>query len=145
MMFPEIEETAISTEVQETTTMGKSFLFDFDTGDFTTIDGKVVQATGLDAIKVWINKILNTEKFKFKIYETDEQNEYGVSLLDFVNNDYPLDFVKIEIEREIKEALLENVEITSVGNFVFTREKRTLACSFTVETIYGVTGGEITI
>lgn len=143
-MFPEtnISETEVTTE---TAKMGKSFLFDFAKGDFKTVDGKLVEARELDALKVWIEKILKTEKFKFKIYETGDQNEYGVSLLDFINNDYPLSFTKIEIEREVKEALAKNPEIISVSGFEFAREKRTLICTFMIDTIYGVTGGELTI
>lgn len=138
-MFPDIEGT-ITIENEEATTMGKSFLFDFVSGDFVTVDGKLIQITGIDAVKVWIEKVLKTEKLKFPIYA-----EYGVNLLDFVNNDYPLEFIKIEIEREIEEALITNVEVMSAGNFVFTRENRILVCNFEVETIYGVTGGKLTI
>ena len=145
-MFPEIDESSIATTGEETVnTLGKSFLFDFDQGDFITVDGKVSVIDGIDKVKVWIEKILRTERFKFKVYATGEQNEYGISLLDFVNSSYPLDFVKIEMEREVKEALARNPEIERVYGFEFTRDKRKLTCSFTVDTIYGSTGGEITI
>jgi len=145
-MFPDIEENLIApSETNEDATLGTSFLFDFAKGDFVTVDGKIIQTSGIDAVKVWIEKILKTEQFKFKIYETGEQNEYGISLLDFINSDYPLDFVKIEIEREVKEALAKNPEITRVYSFEFSREKRALICNFSVDTIYGTVGGEITI
>lgn len=140
-MFPEVEEF-ITTQVNSRTKMGKSFLFDFDAGDFTVVDGKVVECESIKAVKVWIKKILFTEKNRFKVYES---GEYGVSLKDFINGDYPAVFAEIEIEREIKEALLKNVDITAVHTFNFKRNGRTLNCSFTVETIYGTTGGEITI
>lgn len=140
-MFPKIEEN-ITMNNSPLTKMGKSFLFDFDAGDFTVVDGKVQECHSIEAVRVWIKKVLYTEKNRFKIYES---GEYGVSLKDFVNGDYPAVFAEIEIEREIKEALLKNVDITTVHTFNFKRNGRTLNCSFTVETIYGTTGGEITI
>lgn len=140
-MFPEFTED-IELQGDTLTEMGKSFLFDFDAGDFTVTDGKILKCDGLDAVKVWIKKILYTEKSKFKIYES---GEYGVTLKDFISGDYPLAFAQIEIEREVKEALLQNVDITAVHNFQFEQIGRTLHCSFTVETKYGTTGGEITI
>ena len=141
-MFPDatIDETTATA-----TTMGASFLFDFDIGEFVLKDGKVQPATALKATEVWIAKILKTEKFKFKIYENGETNEYGISLLDLVNSPYPESFIETEITREVTEALMQNTDIESVSGFVFTREKRGLTVAFTVSTIYGTTKSEVTI
>lgn len=143
-MFPstEITETTVTEEASD---MGTSFLFDFKKGDFITVDGKVSTANGLDAVEVWIKKVLHTEKGKFKIYETDEADVYGVTLKDFVTSGYTMDFIKMEMEREIKEALSKNTDISSVHSFEFEKKRRKLTCSFTVETVYGTTGGEVTI
>ncbi|MBN7773163.1 DUF2634 domain-containing protein [Clostridium aminobutyricum] len=141
-MFPNTEITEIAV-TEEETNMGTSFLFDFKRGDFVTVDGKVTAVSGLGAVKGWIKKVLNTEKGKFKIYETDESQEYGVKLKDFVTSGYSTDFVQIELEREIKEALARNTDITRVHTFEFEKNKRKLTCSFTVETVYGTTGGEV--
>ena len=40
----------------------KSYLFDFTTGDFVVRDGKLIECDGIESIKVWIEKILRTEK-----------------------------------------------------------------------------------
>lgn len=143
-MFP--NDTIITEESTEETPMGngKSFLFDFEKGDFTVQDGKVLTCSGIDAVKIWIDKVLRTEKFKFKIYETGEEDEYGVTLIDFINSGFPLDFIKVEVEREIKEALAKNSAIESVHTFEFERIKRALSCSFSVNTIYGTTTSEVT-
>lgn len=143
-MFPSTEITEI-TVTQEASDMGTSFLFDFQKGDFVTVDGKVSTASELDAVEIWIKKILLTEKGKFKIYETDEAEAYGVTLKDFVTSGYTMDFIKMEMEREIKEALSKNTDISSVHSFEFEKKRRKLTCSFTVETVYGTTGGEVTI
>lgn len=36
---------------------------------FWTKDGKVVEIDGLDSVKMWITKILKTDKFKFEAYK----------------------------------------------------------------------------
>lgn len=136
-MFPEYEPQLNTNIEQNKTTSRKSFLFDFYTGDFVLKDGKLVEVEGIESLKVWIQKILKTEKFKFKVYETGEVNEYGATLLDLINSEYPQIFIQSEIEREITEALLRNSEILNVENFIFTRETRFLIVNFDVITIYG--------
>ncbi|MDD2217946.1 MAG: DUF2634 domain-containing protein [Eubacteriales bacterium] len=137
-MFPETD-IQVGINPEETATLGKSFSFDFGKGDFATVDGRLIQASGIDALKVWIEKVIKTEKYKFKIYNTGDTEQYGITLIDFVTKGYPQAFVEIELKREIEEALLRNPEIVSVENFGFSRDKRTLDCSFAASTIYGET------
>lgn len=142
-MFPEYEPQLNNIAQEIKTTLGKSFLFDFNKGDFVLKDGKLQVVEDMEALKVWIEKILKTEKFKFKIYKTGETNEYGITLLDLINSGYPKPFIQAEIQREVTEALLTNEEIISVENFNFTREKRTLVVSFQVNTAYGTIEQEV--
>ena len=46
---------------------GKSFYFDFEKGDFNVIDGRLQEINNLEALKLWITKILKTAKLKFRI------------------------------------------------------------------------------
>lgn len=145
-MFPEYSPQLQAGDVAETAQMGKSFLFDFDQGDFVVRDGKLQVVEGLEALRVWIKKVLSTEKFKFKIYNTGESNEYGTTtLLELVNSGHPPFFIQAEIQREVTEALLRNPEITGVGEFTFLRERRTLIVGFTVNSIYGTTSEEVRV
>ncbi len=141
-MLPEYEPILnlnISTGDSETSiTNKKSFLFDFEIGDFYICDGKIQVTEGIEALKVWIQKVLRTEKFKFKIYDTGEEEQYGISILDFLNNDYPQAFLYAEIQREVTEALLKNPDIIDVSNFNFVKDKRILDVSFDVNSIFGV-------
>lgn len=145
-LVPNLQEQINNIKQIETNSkMGKSFLFDFNRGDFVLKDGKLVEIEGIEALKVWVEKILKTEKFKFKIYENSEINEYGVTLLELINKDYPIYFVESEIQREVTEALLKNAEINSVSNFTFSKEGRGLNISFEVSSIYGTTRNEVII
>lgn len=143
-MFPQISPLLQETTQSTKTSSGKSFLFDFSSGDFVLKDGKLQSIDSVEALKVWIIKILKTEKFKFKIYEkTSGADEYGVTLIDLINSNHPQIFIQAEMQREITEALKKNIEILNVRNFNFVRTKRNLEVSFTVDSIYGSLSQEV--
>jgi hypothetical protein len=122
-----------NTQTTETKSLGKSFLFDFKKGDFVLRDGKLVTVDGVEAIKIWIEKILRTEKFKFKIYETGVENEYGVAIKDLLfGQKYPHSFVLTELRREVSEALSKHPEIKDIENFKIEREGTSVIISFKV-------------
>lgn len=131
-MFPDYKSQIDIDDITETSSNGKSFLFDFSMGDFLLKDGKLQVITEIDALKVWVEKILRTEKKKFKIYD-----EYGASF-EVLNTKHPYMFIQAEIQREITEVLSKNQEILSIDNFSFALEKRTLVVSFQINSIYGV-------
>lgn len=129
----------------EVNSKGKSPKFDFDLGDFVVNDGKVATATGLEALKLWIRKILKTKKNKYEIYKTLNIKKYGVDLLEIVTSKYPLTYIQAQVQRIVTEALLKNDDIKSVNNFKFVRDKRLLNCSFDVNTVYGATSERVVI
>ena len=129
-MFPETNENSIVIASDSFGT--RSFLFDFNLGDFVVRDGKLVECDGLEAIKIWIEKILRTEKGHFKIYDG---TEYGARLEDLiVGNNYSLAFIESELKREIEEALLQNPQISAVTNMKITREINSLTVELEVIT-----------
>ena len=122
-MFPQTEVVTTTQSVSENIGT-KTYLFDFDKGDFVIRDGKLIECDGIEAIKVWIEKILRTEKGRFKIYD---DTEYGCHLEDLIiGNSYTPEFIEAELKREIEDALLLNSQITSVTNFKISREKNSL-------------------
>ena len=108
----------------------KSYLFDFTTGDFVVRDGKLIECDGIDAIKVWIEKILRTEKGRYPIYDN---TEYGCHLEDLIiGNSYTTEFIEAELKREIEDALKQNPQITSVTNFKISRNKNAITVTLEV-------------
>ena len=129
-MFPETDELVISENPSENTGGTKSFLYDFSKGDFVIRDGKLVPCDSLEAIKVWIEKIIRTEKNRFPIYDG---TEYGCYLEDLIiGNNYTVEFVEAELKREIEEALLQHPKITSIGSFSLHRDKTLLSVTLEV-------------
>lgn len=120
--------------VEEKKNQGKTFLYDFKKGDFVIKDGRLVEVEGKEAIKVWIEKILRTEKFKFEIYKEDEGiDEYGVNIKDLISGKkVPQFFLQSELRREIEEALKKHSEIDRIEDFRVEQELSTLKTFFTV-------------
>ena len=86
----------------------------------------------LEAVQQAIYKILNTERYSYIIYSWD----YGIELIDLYGKE-PL-YICPELERRIKDALLQDDRITEVDSFEFnTATKGVVAVTFTVHTIFG--------
>lgn len=85
----------------------------------------------LDAVKQAIYLILNTERYKYPIYSWN----YGIELEDLYGQ--PLSFIIPELERRIKEALMQDDRITNVDGFLFDVKKSNILVKFTVHSIYG--------
>ena len=135
-MFPtlDLDNVIEKMEQEERQIQGKTFLYDFEKGDFVVKDGRLVEVSGKEAIKVWIEKILKTEKFKFEIYKEDEGiDEYGTTIKDLIQGrKLPQFFLQSELRREIEEALQKHVEIDRVENFRTEQNFATLKIYFTV-------------
>ena len=129
-MFPNSTDVMLDNK-SDISSGTKSYLFDFTTGDFIVRDGKIIECDGIDAIKVWIEKILRTEKDRYPIYDN---TEYGCHLEDLIiGNSYTAEFIEAELKREIEDALKQNSQITSVTNFNITRN--TNAITVTLEVV----------
>lgn len=115
--------------------MKDTFLFDFKTGDFIIKDGNPVTVTGINALKIWIDKILHTQLNRYQIYNG---TAYGANIEDLViGKGYGSAFTASELKREIETALLQNEDIYSVSDFEITRNRDILNVTFTVKTAYG--------
>ena len=129
-MFPNSTDITIDNK-SDTSSGTKSYMFDFENGDFVVRDGKLIECDSINAIKVWIEKILRTEKGRYPIYDN---TEYGCHLEDLIiGNSYTAEFIEAELKREIEDALKQNSQITSVTNFNITRN--TNAITVTLEVV----------
>lgn len=85
----------------------------------------------LEAIKQTIYCILNTERFDYFIYSWN----YGVELKNLIGEQST--YVIPELERNIKEALMQDDRIEDVTEFEFTQEKDMIVIKFKVVTVIG--------
>jgi hypothetical protein len=94
-------------------------------------DGRVID--GLEALEQSIFCILQTERFEWPIYSWD----YGIETLDLYGKDP--DWARVEVERRITEALMQDDRISGVSDFNFNQQKKKLSVSFLVESVFGET------
>jgi phage baseplate assembly protein W len=86
----------------------------------------------LESIKQAVFKILQTERFENVIYD----DNYGVELAGFIGK--PKDFVKNDIERTIKDALLADERILAIESFnVIDDVKDNFKIEFKINSIFG--------
>lgn len=130
-MLPEIAE--LEFDIEETNEdlppIGKSFLYDFDKGDFVFKNGKLIELHGIDSLKMWIMKNMKTPKYRFRIYEG---TEYGVTIEDLIGTNLPRAYVEAEIKREVTESLLLSPYIDRLESWIFERDGTWMNINFTV-------------
>lgn len=94
---------------------------------------------GLDAVKQAVYKILRTDRFSYLIYDVN----YGSELTGLQGRNQG--YVRSEIERLIKEALLVDDRISGVENMRITITGDEALATFTVVSIFGDFKSEVTM
>ncbi len=124
-MIPQTEGLII-TEIEEEEQITRTYKLNPES---LTIVG---MTDGIDAMRQYVLKVLNTERYKNIIYSWD----YGAELTDLIGE--PDTYAIPEIERRICDALLRDDRILSVEDFDFKNGKGgVVTASFTVHTVYG--------
>lgn len=86
----------------------------------------------IQSVRQAVFKILSTERYEYLIYSWN----YGIELKDLFGKSVM--YVCPEIERRVKEALIQDSRITNVTDFNFDTSKRgVVSVAFTVRTIFG--------
>ena len=89
-------------------------------------------ADGLDAVHQAVRLILSVERYAWLIHSWN----YGVELADLFGK--PLSYALPEIERRVREALLQDDRVSAVRDFTFTQGRGgRVTAAFTVETVFG--------
>ncbi|MCI1958826.1 MAG: DUF2634 domain-containing protein [Clostridia bacterium] len=122
-MIPEgLSTTNITVTAKPSKTYGLNINKDFIAGKKDTIE----------AVKQAVYLMLNTERYDWLIFSWN----YGIELKDLFGK--PINYVKSELKRRIKEALTQDDRISDVSDFSFEKTARnTLSVKFTVTCDYG--------
>ena len=137
-MFP--DETDFDFEAEETittetvsTSIGRTPLFDFDTGRYVMKDGKVVECTQEKAVRQWVGFLIKTKAEKYRVYDDSGFGTYIEDYIGYKSNN--LGFVVSEIEREITEKAEMNRAIDYIDGFDFEKVEGGLKIYLTVHLI----------
>jgi hypothetical protein len=128
-----------STAATSTLDTFQEFAWDFDNDCFIFESGKHKIVTENEAIKVWIYKVLKTERWRYLAYD----NCYGIELEQFIGAYVNDDVNAADIEQYIREALLINPYITSLDDIDASIDGDSLSYTISLTTVYGsmVTSG----
>lgn len=133
-MFPEINFNNTETIENREEKFGITYLFDFEKGEFVIKDGKLVEANELESIKIWIEKKIRTDKFKFKIYKKDYENdEYGVTVKNLLGKKLPEKLIQSEIKRELEKEIIVNPKINKLKRWNILVDGSKVQINFAVE------------
>jgi hypothetical protein len=129
----EVPEIVEQQQTEPAPQYGKSWLFDFEKGDFV-LDGtgRVVEADGHTAWVQWCVKTVLTQRFAHVIYSFD----YGTELEEALKQP-SRKAVEAELERVITEALLVDPRTEMVRDFTFEWEGDAVKVSFTAVPVIG--------
>lgn len=134
-MFPEMNEDLqeqilninANTEANKTE-LGRSFAFDFDTGQFVLNNGKLVDTTKTQTIKQWINLCTRTYMDKYEIYKG---TGFGTRIEKLIGHKLNV-FYRTAIQTELTQGLLKNSEIKEVKNIEITENNKTYTINIDV-------------
>lgn len=94
---------------------------------------------GYEAVRQAVDIILNTERFKWQIYEPSSGTDY--SGLIGVDPGY----VSVELRRRIEDALKMDSRVLGVQNYETVADGDVLNVSFTVATVFGTISEELEV
>jgi len=134
-LFPTEQVTAAPEETQTSQVKyGRSFIFDFEQGDFIlSPTGKVVEVDGVEAYRQWAQKTLLTPRYRHPIYSRN----YGQEFEDLLRRNLTRAGNESEIKRMVTEALMVDPRTASVGDFTFDWQEDTVYFTCTVTTAQG--------
>ena len=134
-MFPNADSVSNANQKNDINNIGKSYIFDFKNGDFELQDGKLIFSNESAALKIWIEKILLTEKSRYIIYDN---TPYGCQLEDLIiGSNFPVAFIESELRREIEDALTQHPKINGISDFYMERLPNSLKVDFRVVLVNG--------
>lgn len=131
-MFPEIDYDFEEEEKQETllesTTIGRTPLFDFSSGSYVIRDGKIVECSQEEAVRQWVGFLVKTAAEKFRVYDGTGFGTYIENYIGYKD----VGFVASEIKREVEEKAILNRAIKSIEDFEAEKEGSRLHIALTV-------------
>ncbi|WP_302428309.1 DUF2634 domain-containing protein [Fusobacterium varium] len=134
-ILPEINFIDYSKQVAEIQkeTNGKTFLIDFKKGKMLRKNGKLIKTDDERAVRMWLEKVLLTEKYKWNIYKSNGINQYGMTYkANLQGQRFPTPVLYSEFIRELKKTILKNKQIIEIKNIDIQLIKHTLETKFTV-------------
>ena len=124
-MIPRIENDGLQMEFEEEIQPSLTYRIDVDK---KRIVGLIDER---EAIKQFIYKVLDTERYEYWVYSWN----YGAEISKLFGK--PIPYVYSELKRLITEALTQDDRITGVDAFSFSNKKGKVQITMTVHKVFG--------
>ena len=112
---------------------GKTFLIDFQKKKLLKSNGQLIKTDDERAVRMWIEKVLLTEKYKWNIYKSNGPNQYGMKYKAMLlSQRFPTPVLYSEFERELIETMKKKNQIVELKNINILLDKNVLKTNFTV-------------
>lgn len=95
--------------------------------------GRHIVVTGKEAVKVWVYKALNTERYKHLAYSW----QYGIEVKKFIGKVMQTGDRIAELKRVIIDCLMINPYIRSIDNVEISIDGSRTVCTIFMTTVYG--------
>lgn len=139
-LFPFLNNNiATLNQSQQKQKIPKEWAWDFEKNEFKLKDGKPYIVEGIEALKIWIYKVLNTQRYRYLAYTWD----YGVEIEDLIGKPYTQEFKESEFKNMIEEALKINPYISGIKNIELSLTNDKVTANFDVVTTLGVVNIDI--
>ena len=111
----------------------KTFLIDFQKKKLLKSNGQLIKTDDERVVRMWIEKVLLTEKYKWNIYKYNGPNQYGMKYKAMLlSQRFPTPVLYSEFERELTETMKKNNQIVELKNINILLDKNVLKTNFTV-------------
>ncbi|MFE4201131.1 DUF2634 domain-containing protein [Aneurinibacillus aneurinilyticus] len=132
MFLEEVQE-----EQQYDIDLGTGFLFDFEKGEFVIRNGRLVEVNDIEALKMWMIKILRTEKYQYGIYANypdTKEFEYG-TLTEFCIGRVMTDDMRMQLQENIEQSATRHPRVAFLSEWRFEKDEDKLTVHFRVNLV----------
>lgn len=126
-MFPTIPDTI---PAQASGDIGRVPAFDSGESLFLMRDGALIERSGLEAVRQWIDLMLRQQVDRVPIYRTGADTKIGIDR-SLLGSRLPTGLMAAEVERNVRETLSYCPAIRAVRDFKITRRGRACHVEFT--------------
>lgn len=126
-MFPTIPDTI---PAQASGDIGRVPAFDSGESLFLTRDGALIERSGLEAVRQWIDLMLRQQVDRVPIYRTGADTKIGIDR-SLLGSRLPTGLMAAEVERNVRETMGYCPAIRAVRDFKITRRGRACHVEFT--------------
>lgn len=132
MIFPFVD-SKVEILSKEELPIFKEVAWDYQLDTPLLDQGELVIIEGVEALKVWIYKVIKTTRFEHEIYSWD----YGCEINTLIGKGFSKALIVSEVKRYVREALMINEYIESINSIDVKLEDDRLSIDITILTIYG--------